>query len=70
MGRNETLDFLSYTYLTNDKDDAHHISLKPYYPKVTTKRQNATLVNARDDEGFNAREENAFDLESGEEIDR
>ena len=68
MGQNERFEFLSYTHITNELDDAHHMSLKPYYPKVNTRRRAATLAMMRDEEGFNMRDENAMDLESGEEM--
>jgi len=46
MGHNERVDFLGYTYITNELEDSHHISLKPYYPKVSKKRANATMGGA------------------------
>ena len=44
MGVNESVTFMSYTRVTNELDDLHHVSLKPYYPKakVTKSKRKVT----------------------------
>lgn len=66
MSRHECVNFHSYTHVTNELDDAHHMALKPYYPKIDRRRRGNTLAMLRDEEGLNMRDENAFDLEESE----
>ena len=59
MGHHESVNFMSYTRVTNELDDTHHISLKPYYPKI--KKSKRDLEDERRDKDDNESDGNLFD---------
>ena len=68
MGSHERINFVHYTHVTHKDEDAHHVALYPYYPKLTAQQKRKTVFagnNLPDLEALNDRQ-NAFDLEDSQ----